>query len=86
MTRFSDSFWLTAAYSYTSLIDDIGGSRIYGTTYNAAYNNPVPMPGLATTVTSILARRGKQWVINLNTMWVPLKDLTVLSAFRLLGE
>ena len=88
VTRFSDSFWLTTAYSYTSLIDDIGGSRIYGTTYNAAYNNPVPTLGSRDHGYLNLAgtTQVKQWVINLNTMWVPLKGLTVLSAFRFTWE
>ena len=88
VTRFSDSFWLTTAYSYTSLIDDIGGSRIYGTTYNAAYNNPVPTLGSRDHGYLNLAgtTQVKQWVINLNTMWVPLKDLTVLARFALPGR
>ena len=88
VTRFSDSFWLTTAYSYTSLTDDIGGSRIYGTTYNAAYNNPVPTLGPRDHGFLNLAgtTQVKQWVINFNTMWVPLKDLSVISAFRFTWE
>lgn len=88
VTRFSDSFWLTTAYAYTTLTDDIGGSRIYGTTYNAAYSDPVPTLGARDHGFLNLAGTTQlnQWVINLNTMWVPFKDLTVLSAFRFTWE
>jgi hypothetical protein len=83
-TRFSDSLWLTTAYSYTTLTSDLSGSRIYGPFYYASYSDPITTLGgfdhgyLNLAGTSNL----QQWVINANLMWVPLKELTILTAFR----
>ncbi len=40
-TRFSDSLWLTTAYSYTTLSSDLSGSRIYGPFYYSSYSDPI---------------------------------------------
>ena len=87
-TRFSDSFWLTTANSYTTLGSDLTGSRIYGTTYNAAYSDPIAT--LSPFDHGFLNLAGsaqvEQYVVNINAMWVPMKDLTVLTAFRYTRE
>lgn len=87
-TRFSDSLWLTTAYSYTTLSSDLSGSRIYGPFYGSSFNDPIAT--LGTRDEGYLALAGisdvQQWVINLNLMWLPAKDLTVLTAFRYTNE
>jgi hypothetical protein len=87
-THFSDSFWLTSAYSFTTLGSDIGGSRIYGPTYNSSYSDPISNLGMFDHGFLNLAGTSEleQHVVNLNLMWLPVKDLTILSAFRYTHE
>ena len=65
-TRFSDSLWLTTAYSYTTLTSDLSGSRIYGPFYYSSYSDPITTLGgfdhgyLNLAGTS----NAQQWVIN----------------------
>ena len=83
-TRFSDSLWFTTAYSYTTLGSDLAGTRIYGTRYNAAFGNPILtlQPEDEGFLNLAGGSQVDQNVINLNLMWVPLKNLTVLTGFR----
>ena len=83
-TRFSDSLWLTTAYSYTTLSSDLSGSRIYGPFYYSSYSDPIETLGNRDEGYLNLAgvSNAHQWVVNLNLMWLPLKELTVLTAFR----
>ncbi len=83
-TRFSDSLWLTTAYSYTTLSNDLSGSRIYGPFYYASYSDPIDTLGIRDEGYLNLAgtSNSQQWVVNLNLMWLPVKNLTVLTAFR----
>ena len=83
-TRFSDALWLTTAYSYTTLSTDLSGSRIYGPTYYSSYDDPISTLGGFDHGFLNLAgvSNAQQWVVNLNLMWLPAKDLTVLTAFR----
>jgi hypothetical protein len=71
-TRFSDSFWLTTAYSYTTLGSDLTGTRIYGTDYNSAYSDPIDT--LSSRDNGYLNLAGsaqvEQYVVNLNAMWL----------------
>ncbi|MGH8092410.1 MAG: hypothetical protein ACREIF_02910 [Chthoniobacterales bacterium] len=87
-TRFSDSFWLTTGYSYTTLGSDLTGTRIYGTTYNSAYSDPIST--LSSRDVGFLNLAGtaqvNEWVIDLNTMWLPVKDVTLLTSFRYTTE
>ncbi|TFH55372.1 MAG: TonB-dependent receptor, partial [Candidatus Zixiibacteriota bacterium] len=87
-THFSDSLWLTTAYSYTTLSNDLTGSRIYGPTYNSSYSDPIAT--LSPFDHGYLNLAGTsnvhQWVINLNLMWLPAKDLTILTALRYTNE
>ena len=50
-TRFSDSLWLTTAYSYTTLSSDLSGSRIYGPSYYSSYSDPIEPSAVATRAT-----------------------------------
>ena len=87
-THFSDALWLTTAYSYTTLGSDISGSRIYGPSYNSSYSDPIANLGgfdhgyLNLAGTSDV----QQHVVNLNLLWLPAKDFTVLTAFRYTNE
>jgi len=87
-TRFSDALWFTTAYSYTTLGSDLAGTRIIGTDYNASFSDPILT--LRPFDHGFLNLAGQsqvdQHVVNLNLMWVPLKNLTVLSAFRYTHE
>ena len=87
-TRFSDSLWFTTAYSYTTLGSDLAGSRIIGANYDASFTDPVLT--LRPFDEGFLNLAGQsqvdQHVFNLNLLWVPLKNLTVLTAFRYTRE
>ena len=83
-THFSDWLWFTAGYSYTTLGSDIAGSRIYGTRYDAGFDEPVPT--LQVFDAGFLNLAGTSdvntHVVNANLLWTPCKDLTVLTGFR----
>ncbi len=87
-TRFSDSLWFTAAYSYTALNSDITGTRIIGAGYNSTYSDPILT--LQSNDHGFLnlagASQAEDQVVNLNLLWIPLKNLTVLTAFRYTHE
>jgi hypothetical protein len=87
-TRFSDSLWFTTAYSYTTLGSDLAGSRIIGANYGASFTDPVLT--LRPFDEGFLNLAGQsqvdQHVFNLNLLWAPLKNLTVLTAFRYTRE
>ncbi len=87
-TRFSDSLWLTTAYSYTALSSDLSGSRIYGPFYYSSFNDPIETLGIRDEGFLNLAgvSNAHQWVVNLNLMWLPAKDLTILTALRYTNE
>jgi predicted porin len=87
-TRFSDSLWFTAGYSYTTLGSDLAGTRIIGSHFDATFGEPVltlrpfdegflNLAGTAETA---------EHVFNANLLWEPLKSLTVLTAFRYTQE
>jgi hypothetical protein len=87
-THFSDSLWLTAAYSYSTLTSDISGTRIIGRDYDSMYGDPILT--LQSNDHGILSLSGMsqahEHVGNLNLLWVPLKNLTLLAAFRYTHE
>ena len=87
-TRFSDSLWFTTAYSYSTLGSDISGTRIIGAGYDSMYGDPVLT--LQSNDHGILNLSGMsqvdEHVINLNVLWMPAKQLTVLTAFRYTHE
>ncbi len=83
-TRFSDSLWFTAGYSYTTLGSDIGGSRIIGTHFDANFGEPVPTlrPFDHGFINLAGTSQVDEHIFNANVLWMPLKDLTILTAFR----
>jgi hypothetical protein len=83
-TRVSDWLWFTAGYSYTTLGSDIGGSRIIGTHFDADFGEPVPTLRRFDEGFINLAGTSQvnEHVFNANVLWMPLKDLTILTAFR----
>lgn len=87
-THFTDSFWLTTAYSYTTLGSDLSGTRIYGPTYNSSYGDPIAnLGGFDHGFLNLAGSSNlQQHVINANLMWLPAKDFTVLTAFRFTNE
>jgi hypothetical protein len=83
-TRISDWLWFTAGYSYTTLGSDIGGSRIIGTHFDADFGEPIPTLGPFDEAFVNLAGTSQvaEHIFNANVLWMPLKDLTILTAFR----
>jgi hypothetical protein len=87
-TRLTDSLWFTTGYSYTTLQNDLTGSRIHGTDWNASISDPVPTLGqrdhsfinLAGTATL------KEHVFNANLFWMPRESLAILTGFRYTHE
>lgn len=83
-TRLSDSLWFTSAYSYSTMGSDISGTRIIGPDYDASYNDPILT--LQSNDHGFLNLAGTsqvdEHVFNSNVLWMPLKTLTVLTAFR----
>jgi hypothetical protein len=83
-TRFSDSLWFTAGYSYTTLTNDLSGSRIFGTDWDSAFGEPVPTLGQRDAAFIDLAGTAqvKENLVNANLFWMPLESLTILTGFR----
>jgi hypothetical protein len=89
-TRFSDNFWFTAGYSYTTLENDLSGQRIFGTHYDADFSTTLPPRVLAQRDHAFLELAGvaqvDYHVVNANLFWTPLKDLSIISGFRYTHE
>ena len=87
-TRFSDSLWFTAGYSYTTLQNDLSGTRIFGTSFDSAFGKPVPTLGQRDHAFIDLAGTAqvKENLFNANLFWMPLDSLTVLTGFRYTHE
>ncbi len=83
-TRISDRLWFTAGYSYTTLSSDIGGSRVVGTHFDAEFGEPVPtlQPFDHGFINLAGISQVAEHIFNANVLWMPLKDLSVLTAFR----
>jgi hypothetical protein len=87
-TRFSDSLWFTAGYSYTTLQNDLSGSRIFGTHWDSAFGEPVPTLGQRDHAFLDLAGTAQvnEHVVNANLFWMPLESLVILTGFRYTHE
>jgi hypothetical protein len=87
-TRFSDSLWFTAGYSYTTLQNDLSGTRIFGTSFDSAFGEPVPTLGQRDHAFIDLAGTAqvKENLFNANLFWMPLESLTILTGFRYTHE
>jgi hypothetical protein len=83
-TRITDSLWFTAGYSYTTLQNDLSGSRIFGTHWNSAFGEPVPTLGPFDEAFIDLAgtAQDKENLVNANLFWMPQENLAVLVGFR----
>src|SRR5215469_15660278 len=83
-TRITDNLWFTAGYSYTSLTNDLSGSRITGTHWNEAFGQPVPTLGSRDHSFIDLAgtAQTKEHLVNANLFWMPCDSLAVLLGFR----
>jgi hypothetical protein len=87
-TRITDNFWFTAGYSYTTITNDLSGSRIFGTHWDEAFGEPVPTLGSRDHAFIDLAgtARIRENVFNANLFWMPLENLAILSGFRYTHE
>ena len=87
-TRFSDSSWFTAGYSYTTLENDLSGSRTFGTQFDSAFGEPVPTLGQRDHAFIDLAGMAQldYHVVNANLFWTPLENLSIISGFRYTHE
>jgi hypothetical protein len=87
-TRWSDSLWFTSGYSYTTLENDVSGSRIFGTHFDSAFGEPVPTLGQRDHAFLDLAgiANVSYHVVNSNILWMPLPDLSIIGGFRYTHE
>jgi hypothetical protein len=83
-TRITDNFWFTAGYSYTTITNDLSGTRIFGTHWDEAFGEPVPTLGSRDHAFIDLAGMAqiKENLVNANLFWMPFENLSVLSGFR----
>jgi hypothetical protein len=88
VTRFSDSLWFTAGYSYTTLQNDLSGSRITGLHWDEAFGEPVPTLNQRDHAFIDLAgiAQIKENLFNANLFWMPLESLAILTGFRYTHE
>ena len=84
LTRFSDSLWFTTGYSYTTLSNDLSGSRIFGLNFDSAFGEPVPTLGSRDHAFIDLAgtAQDREHLVNANLFWTPLESLAVVLGFR----
>ena len=87
-TRFNEWLWFTTGYSYTTFQNDLSGSRLYGTDFDAAFGEPVPTLGRSDHSFIALAGNAevREHVFNANLFYMPIKDLDVLFGFRYTHE
>lgn len=87
-TRITDNLWFTSGYSYTTITNDLSGSRIFGTNWDEAFGEPVPTLGNRDHAFIDLAGTAqiKENVFNANFFWMPFESLAILSGFRYTHE
>src|SRR6266487_1431013 len=79
-TWFKPNLMFSSGFMYSSLDNDFTGSRIYGSDFDVNY---APNPGNGAGYTSLDgAAHQREYVLNLNLMTVPLKNLTVVPSLR----
>jgi len=83
-TRITDNLWFTAGYSYTTITNDLSGSRIFGTHWDEAFGEPVPTLSSRDVAFIDLAGTAqiKENLVNANLFWMPFENLSILSGFR----
>lgn len=84
-TRFTEKLMFTTGYSYTTMDTDIFGSRIYGAGYDPVYDPLFARRQARDEGFFDLAGGAQlhQYVVNLNLMWTPLANFTVVPAVRI---
>jgi len=84
VTRITDNLWFTAGYSYTTITNDLSGTRIFGTHWDEAFGEPVPTLGSRDHAFIDLAGTAqiKENLFNANLFWMPFDNLAILSGFR----
>ncbi len=84
VTRITDNLWFTSGYSYTTITNDLSGTRIYGTHWDEAFGQPVPTLGSRDHAFIDLAGTAqiKENLVNANLFWMPFDNLAILSGFR----
>jgi len=87
-TRITDNLWFTAGYSYTTITNDLSGSRIFGTHWDEAFGEPVPTLGSRDHAFIDLAGTAqiKENLFNANLFWMPFENLAILTGFRFTHE
>ena len=87
-TRITDNLWFTAGYSYTTITNDLSGTRIFGTQWDEAFGEPVPTLGSRDHAFIDLAGTAqiKENLFNANLFWMPFDGLAILSGFRYTHE
>ncbi|PAW89265.1 MAG: hypothetical protein B9S33_03445 [Pedosphaera sp. Tous-C6FEB] len=83
-TRLTDAVLLTTGYSYTRLNTDVGGSRIYGASFDAPY---LPAyPGRQARDEGYVNLSGgslvDQYVMNLSLRFEPVESLVIVPSLR----
>jgi hypothetical protein len=83
-TRITDSLWFTTGYSYTTLQNDLSGTRIFGPIFDSAFGEPVPTLGSRDHAFIDLAGTAQdtEHVANANLFWMPVPSLAILTGFR----
>src|SRR6266496_3103917 len=83
-TRLTDSLWFTAGYSYTTITNDLSGTRIFGTHWDEAFGEPVPTLGSRDHAFIDLSGMAqiKENLFNANLFWMPFENLSILTGFR----
>jgi hypothetical protein len=87
-TRLTDTLWFTNGYSYTTLTNDLSGTRIFGTHFDSAFGEPVPTLGQRDHAFLDLAGTAqvREHVFNANLFWMPTESLAALVGFRYTHE
>jgi hypothetical protein len=87
-TRLTDTLWFTAGYSYTTMENDLSGTRIFGTHFDSAFGEPVPTLGQRDHAFIDLdgTAEVREHVFNANVFWMPFENLEILTAFRYTHE
>jgi hypothetical protein len=87
-TRITDTLWFTTGYSYTTLENDLSGTRIFGPHFDSAFGEP--LPGLGSRDHAFLDLAGmaqiSEHVANANLFWMPVPSLAILTGFRYTHE
>ncbi len=87
-TRLGDNVWFTTGFSYTTSSSDLTGSRVIGTDYNVPFGSPILT--LQSNDHQIVNLSGMgsadEYLANVNLLWQPTKNLSVIGAFRYTHE